>query len=74
MSGSISDKLEWTMIFIMEFGRCHGLTLKQAFDYLSRFKGIDFVDRHYDYVHTQSFASMVSDITEYCHRKGGTLT
>jgi hypothetical protein len=40
---------------------------------LSRFKGIDFIDRHYDYVHTQSFQSMVDDISEYCHRKGGEL-
>ena len=47
--------------------------MKQAFNYLSRFKGIDFIDRHYDYVHTQSFASMVDDIAEYCHRHGGAL-
>lgn len=73
MSYDIKDKIEWTVIFIMEFGRRHGLSMKQAFNYLSRFKGIEFVDRHYDYVHTQSFASMVDDLTEYCHRKGGAL-
>ena len=67
------DKLEWTLIFIYEFGRRFGLTLKDAFDYLSRYDGIDFVDRHYDYVHTQSFISMVNDIADYCHQKGGAL-
>jgi hypothetical protein len=40
---------------------------------LSRFGGIKFVDEHYDYCHTQSFQSMVSDMAEYCHRKGGLL-
>ena len=56
-----------------EFGKKYGLTMKQAFNYLSRFKGIDFIDSHYDYVHTQSFASMVDDLAEYCHRHGGAL-
>lgn len=73
MSYDIKDKLEWMVIFILEFGQRHGLTMKQAFNYLSRFKGIDFVNRHYDYVHTQSFTSMVDELTEYCHRKGGAL-
>lgn len=71
MGYSINDKIEWTMIFIYEFGRKHGLTLKQAFNYLDRYQGMAFLDKYYDYVHTQSFNSMVRDITEYCQRKGG---
>ena len=73
MGYDVSDKLEWTTIFILEFGRKHGLSMKQAFGYLSRFKAIDFIDRHYGYVHTQSFASVIDDMTDYCRRKGGQL-
>ena len=73
MKYDMKDKLEWTVIFILEFGRKYGLTMKQAFNYLSRYKWIDFIDRHYNYVHTQSFASMVNDIAEYCQRHGGAL-
>ena len=73
MAYSMTDKMEWTLIFSTEFGRRFGLTLKQAFNYLSRFGAIKFVDEHYDYCHTQSFQSMVSDMAEYCHRKGGAL-
>ena len=73
MAYSMTDKMEWTLIFAAEFGRRFGLTLKQAFNYLSRFGAIKFVDEHYDYCHTQSFQSMVSDMAEYCHRKGGAL-
>ena len=73
MEYKMEDKLEWTVIFILEFGRKYGLTMRQAFNYLSRFKGIDFIDRHYGYVHTQSFASMVDDIAELCRRHGGAL-
>lgn len=73
MEYNTKEKLEWTVIFILEFGRKYGLTMKQAFNYLSRYQGIDFVDRNYEYVHTQSFASMVDDIAKYCHRHGGAL-
>ena len=45
MEYSKEDKLEWTMIFIHEFGKRFGLTMKEAFGYLSRFKGIDFIDK-----------------------------
>lgn len=74
MTYSNDEKLEWTLIFVWEFGRRYGLSAKQAFNYLSRHKAIDFIDRHYDYVHTQSFQSMVTDMSEYCHKNGGGLT
>lgn len=71
MGYSISDKLEWTVIIILEFGHRYGLSMKQSFNYLSRYKGIDFIDRNYEYVHTQSFASVIDDTSEYCARHGG---
>ncbi len=74
MGNDMRDKMEWTVIFILEFGRRHGLSMKQSFGYLSRYKAIDFIDRHYGYVHTQSFASIVDDMTDYCKRKGGQLS
>lgn len=74
MGNSNKDKLDWTMVFIYEFGKRFGLTVKQSFNYLSRFKGIDFIDKHYDYAHTQSFESMIDDIATLCRRMGGELT
>jgi len=70
---SNKDKLDWTMVFIYEFGKRFGLTVKQAFNYLSRFKVIEFIDKHYDYAHTQSFESMIDDIATLCRRMGGEL-
>lgn len=73
MEYDINDKIEWLTIFIYEFGKRHGLNMKQANNYLHRYHGSDFAEKHYDYFHTQSFASVVDDITEYCHIKGGAL-
>lgn len=33
---SNADKIEWTLIFVSEFGRKFGLTMKQAFNYLTK--------------------------------------
>ena len=30
MKYNIKDKIEWTVIFLTEFGKRHGLTLKQS--------------------------------------------
>ena len=46
MKYDVKEKLEWTVIFLFEFGHKYGLTMKQAFNYLSRFKGIDFIDNY----------------------------
>lgn len=61
------------MIFIHEFGKRFGLTMKKTFGYLSRFKGIDLIDKHYGFVHTQSFESMVDYIARLCKRMRGQL-
>lgn len=71
MEHNVKDKIEWTVIFLAEFGKRHRLTLKQSFNYLLRYKGIYFVEQHYDYLHTQSFVSAVDDLTQYCHKLGG---
>ena len=73
MEYSNKDKLDWTMVFIYEFGKRFGLTVKQSFNYLSRYKGIDFIDKHYGFAHTQSFESMVDDIALLCRRMGGQM-
>ena len=68
MEYSTEEKLEWIIYFIYEFGKKYDLTMKQAFGYLQRFKGIDFIDAH-----TQSFRTMVDELSQYCRRMGGVL-
>ena len=68
-----SDKTQYVVAFISEFAAHFGLTTAQAVQYLSRYKALDLYDRQYDYLHTQSFASNVQDISAYCRRMGGSL-
>ncbi len=73
MELGIEDKVAYLIAVISEFAAKHTLTTPQAYRYLERFKGLDFVNRFYDVEHTFSFEDVVDDLTAYCHRKGGAL-
>ena len=67
------DKAQYIVALIAEFAAHFGLTTRQAVEYLSRYKALELYDRQYGYLHTQSFASNVRDLSAYCPRMGGTL-
>ena len=68
-----SDKTQYVVALIAEFATHFGLTTAQAVKYLSQYKALELYDRQYDYLHTQSFASNVRDLSAYCRRMGGEL-
>ena len=68
-----SDKTQYVVALIAEFANHFGLTTAQAVKYLSKYKALELYDRQYDYMHTQSFASNVRDLSAYCRRMGGEL-
>ena len=69
----IKDKLAYIIAVVSEFAAAFSLNPQQAYRYLDRFKGIDFVDRFYDVEHTQSFEDVVEDLALYCRKNGGQL-
>lgn len=56
---------------INEFARNHHLSVREASNYLIRFKGIDFLTEHYDAEHLLSFDDSVQDLTQVCLNNGG---
>ena len=69
----LKNKIEYIIAVISEFATAHSLNTSQAYRYLERFKGIDFVNCFYNVEHTLPFEDVVEDLTAYCHRKGGAL-
>ena len=47
--------------------------IREASNYIRRFKGIDFLTEFYDVEHTLSFNDCVDDLTIVCQNNGGTL-
>ena len=58
---------------VSEFAARFSLNSQQAYRYLDRFKGIDFVDKFYNVEHTQSFEDVVEDLAMICRKNGGAL-
>lgn len=53
------------------FARKYNLTKKEACNYLSRFKGLDFSIRNYEVEHQLSLQDCVDDMAAICQRNGG---
>ena len=73
MDKKTKNRVEYIIAVIGDFARTHSLTTMQAYRYLERFKGLDFIDKFYEVNHTFSFEDVIDDLTIYCHRKGGAL-
>ena len=55
------------------FAKRFGLTLRNAFNYLMRFKGMQFLTDCYEAEHLLSIEDAVDDLILVCQRNGGKL-
>nr|WP_300935725.1 DUF3791 domain-containing protein [uncultured Muribaculum sp.] len=65
--------IEYVMTAIIEFAKSHDLTIREASNYLNRFRGIEFLTEFYDVEHTLSFNDCVNDLTIVCQNNGGEI-
>ena len=70
---AIKYKLDYIIALIAEFAAAFNITNTQAYNYLKKYKGLDFIEDFYDVEHTLSFEDAVCDVSNYCKRFGGTL-
>lgn len=67
------NELNFTITLISEFSKRFNLGQKQAFNYINRFKGMQFLRKHYQSLHTQSFDDAIDEILTVCQHNGGKL-
>jgi hypothetical protein len=73
MSRDKVNIIEYLVCVVGAFARQFSLTNAAAYKYLRKYKGMDFLTKHYAIEHTQSIEDAVEDITIVCSRHGGTL-
>ena len=61
----VKDKLAYIIAVVSEFAAAFKLNPQQAYRYLDRFKGIDFVDKFYNVEHTQPLTMSTSVATRH---------
>lgn len=67
------DVLNYIVVCISEFARRYEMHVRDAYIYLSRNKGIDFLKEFYDVEHTLSFDDVLDDLVAVCRKSGGTV-
>lgn len=67
------DKLHYTMMAISLFAERHALSRKSAALYLTKYKGIDYLDDYYEVEHTLSFDDCLDHLGAVCRKNGGGL-
>lgn len=72
-SHQLKNKIEYIVVCVSEFAKRFKLTQRQAYAYLNRFTGIDFLLENYEVEHTQSIDSAVDDLQLYCYKRGGRI-
>jgi len=73
MSKKESNILKFIIAVVTEFARFYGISQKQAYNYLVRFKGMAHLEEFYNVLHTQSFEDNVEVLSEVCRHNGGEL-
>lgn len=66
-----SNAVHYIVMSIGMFARQHKLTKKEACNYLSRFKGLQFSIDNYEVEHQLSIQDCVDDMGAICRRNGG---
>lgn len=65
--------INYTVACVNEFARENNISVKEAFQYLFSYDGIEFIKENYDIEHTLSFETVVEDLSVLCRRNGGNL-
>lgn len=66
--------LDYIVICISEFADRYKMHMRDAYLFLSRNKGIDFLKEFYDVEHTLSFDDVLDDLVVICRKNGGTIS
>ncbi len=68
------NKIEYVVCCVGAFAKQFKLSNAQAYAYLRRFSGIDFLIDYYAAEHTLSIEDAVEDLTAICLKEGGKLS
>jgi hypothetical protein len=70
----IEDVIEDSVFVVRKFAQTFKMDWREAFNYLFRFKGLEFLRKHYGYEHTQPTYRTIEALADVCRKNGGTLS
>lgn len=70
----LKNRIEYIVVCVSAFAERFKLTTTQAYAYLRRYTGIDFLIECYEAEHTLSIDNTVDDLQLYCYNRGGKVS
>jgi len=74
MSANLSEKIEFVILCVNKFAQRHGLSRREACNYLYQFNGLTFLDDFYPEESTLSEDNVIEDLEQVCTNYGGVPT
>lgn len=66
-----SDKVSFISFIIPAFAEAYKMTIPQAYLYLKKYGGFDFLSKHWWALHTDNEIWAIHNIYNACYRNGG---
>lgn len=73
MSKQERDIVNYIVICISEFSNFYCIHMREAYQFLKKYKGIEFLKEYYDVEHTLSFEDVINDVMLVCQKNGGSI-
>ena len=73
MSREEANRIGYTVALISEFAKHFGISQRQAYAYIKRYKGLEHLDKHYGILHTLSLPDTIEALSQVCFNNGGKL-
>jgi hypothetical protein len=66
-------QIHYYVMCVDEFAKAKSISVKDAFNYLHAYQGVEFLIECYDAEHTLSLENAVEDLTYICRNNGGNI-
>jgi len=67
------NRLYYMNFIVLRFARGYKMLIPNAFRYLDKFGGLNFLHDNYEYEHTQSEHNTCATLLKVCRKNGGWL-
>ena len=61
------------LLILNMIAKKHNIFIYEAYEFLSRYKGIEFLQEFYDVEHTLNTDDVIDDVLAVCSKNGGSL-
>jgi len=65
--------INYLVVCINDFAKRFAMDTKEAYKFLSKYGGIEFLMQHYEIEHTLSLEEAIEDLALICQKNGGKL-